>query len=413
MSKQLFFPLLVTIVGLSAVAVLVVARPQPEAAPQASEPQGVKIEAIHARKHTVQISVRAQGAVEPKREIELIAQVSGQVVAVEPEFVSGGFFGKDQALIKIDDREYRSALLDAKATVARAQQLLAEEEGLSRQAKREWRDLGNQNANDLFMRKPQLAAAKANLESAKGALDIAELNLQRTLISVPFSGRVKQIRVDLGQFVAKGSPIATVYDATVAEVRLPLTERQASLVNLPFAHKNRLFGNALPQVILSGTIAGIQYQWQGELVRTDAFIDTQSRMYTAVVEVKNPFAPNNHSPERQAPLLPGLFVEAEIEGRELENIIELPRAALFKSDKLVTLDEESKAVIQQVSVVHRTDDRVWIDASLPQALSETTLVLIEKQSLAPAGAKVEPLIASENSGEVNAVAVVEQSNSKE
>src|SRR5690606_21005202 len=158
--------------------------------------------------------------------------VSGQIVSVEPAFADGGFFSRSEALIQIDDRDYQVALLNSKARLAEAERLLAEEEGRSLQAKREWRDLGNQTANDLFLRKPQLAAARAQVASARADVEMAELNLERTRIRVPFDGRVKEIFADLGQFVSVGTRLATVYDSTVVEVRVPLTEKQAVLLDL-------------------------------------------------------------------------------------------------------------------------------------------------------------------------------------
>ena len=55
----------------------------------------------------------------------------------------------------------------AKAQEARAEEQVALEQGRSRQAKREWRDLGDKTANKLFLRQPQLNAAIASLEAAR------------------------------------------------------------------------------------------------------------------------------------------------------------------------------------------------------------------------------------------------------
>lgn len=389
MSNKILTPLLIAAVGIVVVAALVVARPKPAPSPAEASVSNVKVAVVPVKRQALRLSVAAQGTVHPKREIELVTQVSGQVVAVEAGFVDGGFFDASERLVQIDDRDYKAAVLVANAQLAQARQRLAEEEGLSRQAKREWRDLGNQNANDLFMRKPQLAAATANLASAEGGLSIAELNLERTRITVPFDGRVKEIHVDLGQFVVKGTSLATVYDSTMVEVRLPLTEKQAALVDLPFVQANDQESlDALPKVILIGSIAGTEYQWQGVLARTDAFVDAHSRMYYAVVEVSNPFLSDNRSSGHKAPLLPGLFVEAEIEGKYLDNVIELPRSALYERDKLVILGDDNKTSLHTVKVLRRTEDRVWVQAPIPSE----TLVVTEKQSLTPIGTLVEPLM---------------------
>lgn len=377
MSKKFALPAAIVLGGIAVIALLVVARPKPEPAPPAEEAANLQVSVVAARPTSQRLLVNAQGSVLPKREIDLVAQVSGQIVSVEPAFVDGGFFSTAQVLIRIDDREYQAALLAARARVAEAEKLLAEEQGRSRQAQREWRDLGNDNANDLFLRKPQLAAAQANLESARGEVARAELNLQRTKIQVPFDGRVKQTFADLGQFVSTGTRLATVYDSTVVEIRLPLTEKQAALVELPL---NTVGHTREPvQVKIKGSVAGVEHEWFGLLTRTDAFVDANSRMYYAVVEVTDPFT--------NVPLLPGLFVEAEIQGKELNNVNVLPRSSLFERDKVVIVGEDNKTRTETVNVLRKTDTHVWFQARF----DEDTLVTLEKQALAPDGTEVEPL----------------------
>lgn len=398
MLRKFILPGAILLAGITVVLILIIAKPKPEASPAAAEPAHVKVAVTTAMPRTVQLAVNAHGTVAPKRQIDLVAQVSGQIVSVEPAFAEGGFFSRSEALIQIDDRDYQVALLNSKARLAEAERLLAEEEGRSLQAKREWRDLGNQTANDLFLRKPQLAAARAQVASARADVEMAELNLERTRIRVPFDGRVKEIYADLGQFVSVGTRLATVYDSTVVEVRVPLTEKQAVLLDLPLTHlplaaraaldssldnpaalDGKLETRRFPEVTITGSVAGRKSQWLGRLTRTDAFVDAGTRMFYAVVEVANPFA--------EVPLLPGLFVEAEIAGRQIENVTVLPREALFQLDKILTLDSENKVVHHTVDVLRKSDTHVWIKAEL----ARNTLVSTEKQSLTPAGSIVEPL----------------------
>jgi len=379
MKKQIALPLGIFLAGIGVIAVLVVSKPKPTPSPPAAEPALVKVSVTPAKQETLRLSVISQGTVQPRREIDLIAQVSGQVVSVQPNFLDGGFFQPDETLIQIDSRDYASAVLTAKSQVAEAEHRLAQEQGQSRQASREWRDLGSKNANDLFLRKPQLAAAEANLEAAKGELARAELNLERTRISVPFPGRIKETTVDLGEFASVGARLATVYDSTHVEIRLPLTDQQAALIDLPLVPG--MAEARHPNVVIRGSVAGRDYEWEGRITRTDAFVDSNSRMYYAVAEVAQPFA-------RDVPLLPGLFVEAEIEGKEMDGVVLLPRSALFEQNKVITLDHENKVVAQKVKVLRKTESQVWVQAEL----AEDTLIALKKQGITPVGTIVEPLL---------------------
>lgn len=375
---KLPIPLLILIVGVGAAAALLTLKPKPQAKPQpAAKPTLVKVVTAIPAVH--RLSVKTQGTVTPRREISLVAEVGGRIIKVNPNFIDGGFVAANESLVEIDPRDYQYALTQAESQVAEARQRLATERGQARQKKREWRNLGNQEANDLFLRKPQIAAAEANLEAAKANRDKAQLNLQRTRISLPFAGRIRKSNVDLGQYVNPGFSVAQAYDTSVVEIRLPLTDSEAALLDLPLGSKSQR-ESVGPSVVIRGTIAGEQYQWQGKITRTDASLDTRSRLYYAIAEVKDPFV----SGAAQAPLVVGLFVEAEISGRALDNIIELPRLAVFKRDQIYVVGADNKLRQQQVRLMKKNATTVWLRAELSDG---EQIVVGQQQFLAP-GVKV-------------------------
>jgi len=376
---KLPIPVLILVVGAAAATALLTLKPKPQAKPKpAAKPTLVKVAAVTPAVH--RLSVTTQGTVTPRREISLVAEVGGRIIKVNPNFVDGGFVAADESLVEIDPRDYQYAVTQAESQVAEAKQRLATERGQARQKKREWRNLGNQEANDLFLRKPQIAAAEANLEAAKANRDKAKLNLQRTRISLPFAGRIRKSNVDLGQYVNPGFSVAQAYDTSVVEVRLPLTDSEAALLNLPLGSKSQP-ESLNSSVVIRGTIAGEQYQWQGQITRTDASLDTRSRLYYAIAEVKDPFV----SGAAQAPLVVGLFVEAEISGRALNNIIELPRLAVFKRNQVYVVGADNKLKQQQVRLMKKSATKVWLRAEL----NEGEQVVVGKQQFLAPGVKVD------------------------
>lgn len=347
--------------GVTALALLSSLQSTPQAAPiTISKAPSVNIITAQASDHRIQIE--SQGSVAPRREINVVAQVAGEVISVKPHYVDGGFFGKGETLIQIDPRDYEFALVDAKQRLAEAQEYLAQERGRSRQAKREWRDLGNSDANNLFLRKPQLASATARLNSAEAAVQRAQLNLERTTIKLPFAGRIRETLVDLGQYVTPGVAIARAYDTEVAEIRLPITDRQAALIDLPLGFQANS-DNPGPAVDINGVIGTKRYHWAGRITRTEASIDTRSRMYYAIAEVVDPF--NQQQSEDQnsnnVPLIVGLFVKASIDGRELNNVIRLPNQSVFNRDQIYRVENET-VIAEKVEVLHRNAEFVWIHA---------------------------------------------------
>jgi len=373
---------LILLIGGLVVIGVATLKPAPKPNPIEKEPPP-SVAVMLANPSTQTLTVNTQGTVAPKREIDLVAEVSGRITQADSSFVNGAFVDAEQRLVTIDPRDYQLSLIRARARVADAEQLLATERGRVRQAKREWRELGNPEANQLFLRKPQLASAQAQLDSAKADRDKAQLDLERTSISVPFQGRIRETLVNLGQYVTPGTRIATVYDTSVAEIRLPLTDRQASLIDLPLGF-NSQNGDA-PMVTISGSIAGVQHTWQGTIARTDASIDTRTRLYYAVAEIEDPFRGNRDS--GQLPLVVGLFVDAKIMGKELANVITVPREALFKRNHLYTLDINNRVIEKQVTLLHTDASSAWIRGDI--AAGEA--IVVGKQSYISEGIVVAPL----------------------
>lgn len=386
--KNRLLPLLVLSGGLFLAWLVLVGKPEPDP----REPPPIRaplVEVVEARPRAVSLSVMTQGSVTPRREINVVSQVAGIVQSVDSAFAEGGFFDASSELVKLEDADYQFALVRARARVADARQTVAQEKGRVRQAAREWRDLGNEEANALFLRKPQLAGAEAALQAAEADLGQAQLNLRRTSISVPFNGRISDKHVDLGQYVAPGTVIAKVYATDVAEIRLPLTDRQVALLDLPLSYQDQQDAQLRP-VLLRARFADQDWRWQGNIVRTDASIDVDSRVVYAVVEVEQPFA-RSEATDRP-PLAIGLFVEAEISGRSLDGVVTLPRSALRNDDTVLLVDAEDRIQPRPVRVLKSSLRQVWIQgvrdqervvvSSLPVAVAGMSVTVQEVPSLA-------------------------------
>lgn len=342
------------VLGIVFIAAIATLKPAPERAKRPPPPL-LMVDVITAAPQHLRPQVLSQGTVAPKREIDLISQVSGKVIAVADDYGNGSFFRSGDQLIQIESDEYQFAVVRAKAQLAKALEQVALEKGRSRQAKREWRDLGDRTANALFLREPQLAAAEATLESARADLDKANLDLSRTQIVTPFQGRIRQTFVDLGQFVGPGARIAKIYSTDVVEVRLPLSDRQVSLIDLPVNFEDAATAN-YPNVTLRSTVGDRHYEWNGKIVRTESSIDIQSRMTYAVAEIQNPFKedPNSDRP----PLSIGMFVEAEIQGRSIANAVPLPKQIIYRGDEILVLNANNEIAMQKLTIVQSDGDSV-------------------------------------------------------
>ena len=208
---------------------------------------------------SVTLDVFAQGEVRPRTDINLTAQVAGQIVSTSGAFVNGGAFEKGDVLIKIEDAPYRAA-----AAAARAR--LAQEEAEATLARKDYEDLGrDEDPTELALRMPQLEQARAEYRAA-------QLDVERTTITAPFKGRVRERIVGVGQYVAPGAQLGRVFSTDVAEIRLPLTDNDLAKLGLPVAFEETR-DNPGPATVLSAFIAGQPHQWAARVARTDGAID--------------------------------------------------------------------------------------------------------------------------------------------
>ena len=232
---------------------------------------------------------------------------------------------------------------------------LATEQAQAEQANADWTALGKGEASALTLRKPQLAQAEARVASAQANLNRALRDLSRTEIRAPFDGRVLNTMADLGQYVnaAPATPIARIYAEDRAEVRLPITLKEAELLETR-DRRQRLIRLQKPNAPDSPT-------WVARFARTEATIDPQSRLLYVIAELEQAFAPTGPHPE---PLRRGQFMQAEIEGRGISDAYRLPRYALRGSDTVYIVDADNTLNVRRVQIIQSTADTIIITGGL-------------------------------------------------
>lgn len=357
--RTIIFSLLAVVLIGGGTAVVIASNQKPEEQRRPFTPLAVI--ADYAVRDNVRLSVRTQGETRPQTEIDLVPQVGGKIVYVAPNFIEGGFFREGETLIRIDPSDYRVAISRAQANVAQAQQALTREIAEGEIARADYEELGRGEPTALALRQPQRQQAEAALQAAQADLDNAQLQLARTSVTAPFAGRVRTKTSDLGQFVGPGAPLGRIFSTDIIEVRLPFTDADLGKIDLSIAFVADSRETA-PPVKLSTNIGGVRQVWEGRIMRTDATYDTQSRALFAIAEVADPYGSGRS--DNGAPLAPGLFLDAEIEGKIFENAIVVPRAGLRVDDEIYVVDEKGQAEIRSVSVIDATVERAVLSAGI-------------------------------------------------
>ncbi len=323
---QILVPLAILGGGAALSAYIANKAPKPAtAAPPDTRP---RVRLVPVGRSEVHFVVRSQGNVEPLRTAELSAEVAGRIVATSPQLRAGGTFAAGDELLQLDRSDFELAIVQQEAAVARAELRLAQEKAEAEAAERAWRDLeGDKPADPLVRRAPQIRDAEAELASARALLQKRKLDLQRARVVAPFAGRVQNVVADLGQTVQPGQRLATLFDTSAVEVRLPLPLDDAAFVDLPLA--GELAPNGGPEVVLSASYGDRTHTWRGHIVRVGGEVDRRTRQLLAIARVEPAAAaPTAERP----PLLVGMFVTAEITGRTLPDTLVVPRSALQGDD---------------------------------------------------------------------------------
>jgi RND family efflux transporter MFP subunit len=353
MMRKLVVPALVVAVAIFGAVTLLATSPKLVPSVPAPVPTTVRTVAVEPK--AVRLTVASQGTVAPNTESDLIPEVSGRVTWMSPSLVTGGYFEKDAPLLRLDTQDYAAAVARARAGVTRTD---AEHEHAAFEYKRlqslEARRLVSQSQLENALRAARVA--EAALRDARAALEQAERDLSRTAIAAPFTGLVRAEQVDIGQFVARGAPLAKIYATDFVEVRLPIADRQLQYLNVPPGHRGELPIDAQPATTLRADFAGQPVEWTGRVVRTEAEIDVKSRMVHVVARVQND--------AQKTPLSVGLFVDAEIEGLLVENVVVLPRVALRDGNQVLVVDAENRLRFRAIEPLRLHGDEVLIASGL-------------------------------------------------
>tara|TARA_B100001250_G_C19815970_1_gene798436 strand:+ start:1211 stop:2374 length:1164 start_codon:yes stop_codon:yes gene_type:complete len=350
----------ILILSISSFIAVIIIMTKPSLEPSQIEPFAPTIRVIESNPVPVRLKVNTQGTIQPRTETMLVPEVSGNVVWISDNLVAGGFFQENELLLRIDDRDYIDTVEMANANVNRAE---AENEYAKFELER-LEELINRELISLSELERGVRAARvseASLSNAILSLERAERDLERTKILAPFSGLVKSKKIDLGQFITRGASIANIYSDDYVEVNLPIADQQLAYLNLSITQRGELLDSEAPNVKLFSSYAGKNYEWDGKLVRTEAEIDIRSRMVQTVARIYN----NHSNDDYLAPPI-GLFVQAEIEGLLVDNIVTMPRSALRGENLVLVVDEEERLYQREINILRLYGDDVFISGGLNQ-----------------------------------------------
>ena len=346
--------------------------------PQAKKKEGVVaahpvVEVAVVERREGGIPITAEGVVESQRVVTLTAEVSGRIVEVSPNLVAGGRVRQGEVLARLDAADYLAAQEQAKAAVADAKLALEQESARRDQAIRDWKKLGKGEPSDLLARKPQIASAEARLNSASAEVARAARNLARTVIHAPFDSVVRDESVEIGAVLLPGAQLATLFSERNLEVELPLQLADYALIQRDGD------GQVTGEVILRGGLGSRTIIWNARIVRTSGEVSRDSLTAGVIALIE----PADGEGEFRLPP-PGLFVEAELAGQSLRQVVAVPREAVRDGGSVAVVNDEDLLEYRKLQVVRTNDSEVFVAGGV----AEGERVVLTRLSLVGEGAKV-------------------------
>jgi membrane fusion protein (multidrug efflux system) len=255
-----------------------------------------------AVRDTLWISVTADGRAAPIRESTLTALVRGTVMWVPVR--ESDRVGQGRLLLQIDSTEYA-------LEVARRQSEL-----LSAEAEYRRTILFDEEIQDPRVRaeRERFARSVSGLDRAQVAVDEANLNLSRTRVRAPFTGRVADLRVVRGQFVTEGTELLRVVDLDPIKVEAQVLEKDLGLIER--GRRARVSFTALPGEAFEGTVETV-----------NPVVDPETGSARATLYLANP----------DGRIKPGMYARVSLNAQFFADRILVPRSAILERDRRTML----------------------------------------------------------------------------
>lgn len=309
---------------------------QPERVQIKAETQTPSVRTALVEARTRRIPLQRTGSVEPTVYVNISPEVSGVIETVAPGLAGGASFEAGETLFSIFRDDLQIELRRREADLAAAVASLDIERAQAENARREWESFGRGEITDLAARGPHVRSAEAQVLIAEAQVETAALNLDRAGYSLPFAGRVVETSLAPGQRVSAGQSYGRVYSFESIEVTVPLSPDELALLETVAGTPATVTARVLGKPV---RLQGIVSRIAGEVNRSTRLTEIIVAFDTAIV--------------RAFGLQPGTFVTVAFEGPEVEDVAEIPNAALQENDQVWLVDGNRLRLSSGLRVVLR------------------------------------------------------------
>ena len=336
-------------------------------APANTAPPAAPVVVGQVVRRDVPVSLRSIGNVTPLATVDVRAQVDGKILAVR--FAEGADVTKGQPLFIIDPEPYKIALAQAEAALARDQAMLQKAKGdVERYAKLVAKEYVTREQYETA--EAQAGSLEATIRADQAAVAAARLDLSRTTIEAPISGRAGTFRVDAGNLVkASGDPLVTILANRPVRVSFSAPEKYLSEI------RGRQARGALRVMASAPGETGQGHEG------TLTFIDNTVDRTTGTIKLEATF------PNDDRALWPGQFVELTLLISTQADAVVVPTSAIQAGQQgsyVFVVKEDQTAEMRPVVV----DRAIGDESVVARGLEGGETVVTDGQLRVIPGAKV-------------------------
>lgn len=342
----------------------------------------------------VTVTIAGFGSVRARDTVVIAPEVPGRIVEIHPRLEAGEVIPAGELLFQIDPRDYEARFEESLASIAKweatvnllqkqfaidaerlktlersrdlaqaeyervkslfEQDQVGTQSGVD-QAERSYntvRDQADQLAQAVSMYPLRIREAESTLASMQAMSKMAQANVERTVVRASFNARVKEVRLERGQYVSPGMNVLTLADDSILEISVPLDSREArdwlrfGGPKDAVADAGKAWFDELERVPVDvfWTEDREAHKWRGTLDRVEKF-DQETRTLTVVVRVEGAEVLSQRN--GSLPLVEGMFCRVVIPGRVAHRVVQLPAAC-------VGFDKDPEGY-RTVYVARRTD----------------------------------------------------------
>jgi len=324
------------------------------------------VKVFEVKKQRISEKLFYTGVIEAWKNINITPDVGGKIAKIHVE--EGERVRKGQLLAELDTRAIRLQLEQAKAALAVAE---ANNKDAQRNMERMERLKSEKAVSDQQYEKVKLAyeAAEAQLQQARAALNLAEHNLDVSLMKAPFSGVVASRNAEVGDVInpmmggfSPSSGVLTLMDFYKVKIEIDASHRD--IVRIKKGQAAQLRVSAFPDKVFQGRVA---------IVNLTA--DPLTKKFKVEVGIDNP----------DLILRPNTFGEITLEVSSHEDALVIPQKAVLESKYIFLAGENNQAQRREVTLGLQNADLVEI----LNGLKEGDFVIVDGNYGLEDGAKID------------------------